>query len=533
MAIDRTGSPHAVSNLLDAADKQTLGIPEFQRDFVWSPQQIAELIRTVARDWPCGAFLIQESSQQSYACRAIEGAPRLRRPPLLIILDGQQRITALYQALREHGDETYFIAMREALDAGQLEDEHVQYTNAAKYRKLYPDLAAEARTGIARVATLARDDEFFKWAACLDEADRPRAIKFRSAQLPGLKHYSIPCVVLPPDTPLEAVARIFETTNRTGIRLDVFDLMVAKLYPSNFLLRDKNKQAIARHPVLDEYDVAGLELLRLIALREHLRQTEARGTGQRITIRGVRRSDVIELPATVVQKDWDAAVRDSARALEFVMEECGVVSPSLLPSRSMLLPLAANISAAKTARHKSLLRTWFWQSSIAQTHSQGANTQVVTDAKRLRSALATGIWDEVWHPTSEVVDTVGDVRKRNEILLRGVCCSLVMRGALEPRIKTPLGHIAEPLDVVPLFAYQSLAARDVECIPNQIVVAVSTRRLMGTDYPSMLIRNHVLTKEGLQSQAVDSSAAQEDDWTKFRQSRTEALRNICRELIKP
>src|SRR5262249_29264657 len=158
--IDRGGTPHAVSSLLDAADKETLGIPEFQRDFVWSPQQIAELIRTVARDWPCGAFLIEEPSEPLFACRAVDGAPRLRKPPTLIIVDGQQRITALYHALRERGDETYYVTMREAMREGELEDEHVQYKNAERYRKLYPDLSSEARAGIARVATLANDDAF-------------------------------------------------------------------------------------------------------------------------------------------------------------------------------------------------------------------------------------------------------------------------------------------------------------------------------------------------------------------------------------
>jgi len=533
-SIDRTASPQTVSSLLDAIEKETLAIPEFQRDFVWTPSQIAELLRTVARDWPCGTFLMQESPRDQFACRAVDGAPTLRRTPSLVVLDGQQRLTALYHAVREKGDETYYITMREALAADELEDDHVQYKKTQRFRSLYPDLATEARSGVARIATLARDDEFFRWVAFLEESERPKAIKFRATSLPGLKHYSIPCVVLPRDTPLEAVAKIFETINRTGVRLDVFDLMVAKLHPHNFPLRDRDRDAIAEHPSLDEYDVAGLELLRLIALREHLRQTEARSKGHSVAIKGIRRSDVIQLSAEVVAKDWAAAVKDSAAALRFLAIQCGVASPALLPSRSMLLPVAANIASARTPKQKNLLQKWFWNSCASQTHAQGANTQVVADAKRIRSALTAGSWETDVQGAREALSAISEPRKRNEILLRGVCCALVMRGALEPRTGAPLAEVSEPLDIVPLFRARSAPSslsREIESIANHIIVSASTRRRMGNGSPSELVQSGVLTKAGLQSQLVSWAALQRDDLAKHVDVRGDLLRTLCGELM--
>jgi hypothetical protein len=45
-----------------------------------------------------------------------------------------------------------------------------------------------------------------------------------------IEDYQFPVVELAPSTSLEAVCSIFETLNRTGIRLSVFDLLAARFY---------------------------------------------------------------------------------------------------------------------------------------------------------------------------------------------------------------------------------------------------------------------------------------------------------------
>ena len=61
---------------------------------------------------------------------------------------------------------------------------------------------------------------------------------------------------------LEALARIFETINRTGMKLDAFDLMVSVLYPKGFHLRDRWDEAVLQFPVLAEMNTGGLEILK-------------------------------------------------------------------------------------------------------------------------------------------------------------------------------------------------------------------------------------------------------------------------------
>jgi hypothetical protein len=42
----------AVHDLIEMIDRGDLALPEFQRDFIWQPPQVADVLRTVARRWP-------------------------------------------------------------------------------------------------------------------------------------------------------------------------------------------------------------------------------------------------------------------------------------------------------------------------------------------------------------------------------------------------------------------------------------------------------------------------------------------------
>lgn len=143
-------NPRDVRRLASLADDGTLGLPEFQRNFIWRPPAIADLLRTVARNWPAGSFLLLKGPQE-FACKPIQGAPPLTREPTLLILDGQQRITALYQAFGDQAPETYYVDMRNLLETGELDDEHVRYEKKTKFHKRFPSTEAMATQGIISV----------------------------------------------------------------------------------------------------------------------------------------------------------------------------------------------------------------------------------------------------------------------------------------------------------------------------------------------------------------------------------------------
>lgn len=147
----------AVSDLIDDVDQGELALPEFQRRFLWRPPAVADLLRTVARKWPCGTFLLLAvEDKPDFAFKPLEGAPKATKPRVLI-LDGQQRSTALYQSMTEKAEETYYIEMGAVRESGEFEDEHLKYLKNSRFTKLYPNVQSLAKARVVKVAMLSSD----------------------------------------------------------------------------------------------------------------------------------------------------------------------------------------------------------------------------------------------------------------------------------------------------------------------------------------------------------------------------------------
>lgn len=255
-----------------------IALPEFQRDFDWDQRRIVSLLTSVAKRWPIGTLLViagERLADFGWGRRALENAPNLNNPSMLV-LDGQQRLTSLYHAIGDVSGDVYYchigrVAER-VLDGGEVDDDDIVSIKRVKFDREYPDVSAEAKNGIIRINRLFFDDRFAEWLRYIDEDRHGEMYRLRGSSLAGLREgsYSIPTIRLEGEVPLAVVAKIFETTNRGAMVLDAFDLMVARLYPREFNLREEWKKAQDRygfHPRM------ALEALQIISLREHLRGT--------------------------------------------------------------------------------------------------------------------------------------------------------------------------------------------------------------------------------------------------------------------
>lgn len=75
-------------------------IPDFQREFEWKPWDISEVMRSIFLDYFIGSLLLWKGKKdnfESLACAAIYGFQG-QGAPEHIVLDGQQRLTAMYYA---------------------------------------------------------------------------------------------------------------------------------------------------------------------------------------------------------------------------------------------------------------------------------------------------------------------------------------------------------------------------------------------------------------------------------------------------
>src|SRR5690606_9136568 len=81
-------------------DQGEIQLPDFQRGWVWPDSGIRGLLASIANGFPVGALLtLQTGGEVRFQPRLIEGVPEKAVSPEELLLDGQQRMTTLYQSL--------------------------------------------------------------------------------------------------------------------------------------------------------------------------------------------------------------------------------------------------------------------------------------------------------------------------------------------------------------------------------------------------------------------------------------------------
>src|SRR5690242_2802946 len=111
--------------MLQMIHNREMALPDFQRDFVWDPSATDELIESIISNFPAGSLLrIKNGTQLMFQPRAVEGAPVLGKDskPAYLILDGQQRLTSLYQAFYGAGEHRYYMDLNGLEQGKDLED---------------------------------------------------------------------------------------------------------------------------------------------------------------------------------------------------------------------------------------------------------------------------------------------------------------------------------------------------------------------------------------------------------------------------
>src|SRR6202166_4278577 len=133
-------NPFELNKLLDDCRRGVLQLPDFQRSWVWDEDRIKSLIASISRAFPVGALMaLDTGGPVNFKPRPVEGAPAEAKhiTPQSLLLDGQQRMTSLYQVtLRGKVVETvtpknkkvkrwFYIDIRKALDASADREEAV------------------------------------------------------------------------------------------------------------------------------------------------------------------------------------------------------------------------------------------------------------------------------------------------------------------------------------------------------------------------------------------------------------------------
>src|SRR5436190_18231461 len=138
MSLFEDTNPRSLKDLLAEVNSCTMALPDFQRDFVWEPGATQELVVSIANNYPAGSLLRVRDAKRVFEAREFEGAPPLGgQKHTFLVLDGQQRLTSLYQAFYGVGEHRYYLDLKKLIDGSDFEEAIFHVRTTTKWVKAH------------------------------------------------------------------------------------------------------------------------------------------------------------------------------------------------------------------------------------------------------------------------------------------------------------------------------------------------------------------------------------------------------------
>ncbi len=429
-------------------------LPRFQRFEAWGHNEISNLIEAVLNGLPAGSTLVLElGSDEPFISRPMVGTPVPVERPTEHLLDGQQRLTALWRSFHDDYDNrTYLLSLEADEEHGgiQVPRMHSQARwsrNGKRYPVWVDDPTQVWSRGFIPLRLLRPGDihqEIGHWcdAATTESAGSGRE---RERQIYALREsiaaYNIPFLALPSGTPRDVALNVFVKLNTTSVRLTAFDIIVAQLEAATGQsLHDLIGEVHAAVPSVGEYLDAEDLVLDTAALRDDRAPTQA---------------SYFKLDLDLVVKEWSKLAEGIRWAITFLEDE-SVYDGRRLPTTAVLPVLSAlhphvPEDSDELGKARSLLRSYVWRSFLTSRYENQAATRQLQDFRGLRARLRdeqapdAPIFNEDLFPLPNV-----EVLKRagwpstKEILARGILAVSLRAGGRDIADDTPASRVQLP-----------------------------------------------------------------------------------------
>lgn len=89
-----------VGDLLTEVKNGRIGLPDLQRPFVWKDKKVRELLDSMLKGFPIGFVMLWESPAEFVNKKQIGNNDKDWQTPRDLVIDGQQRLTALLAAIK-------------------------------------------------------------------------------------------------------------------------------------------------------------------------------------------------------------------------------------------------------------------------------------------------------------------------------------------------------------------------------------------------------------------------------------------------
>lgn len=419
-------------------------IPDFQREFEWKPWDIRELMRSIFLDYYIGSLLLWRGKRSNFdalSCEHIYGFDdhaehaawdSAGATPEHIVLDGQQRLTAMYYAFiapdvplpNRANRAFYYILVDKFMD--EEYDNAFQYDwNAKWFREVLADRAAQFERHIFPLSVVGKggwdlpnwvQDYIRHWESNRDKAveagdqaaaelaarHASNAQQFSQYLKELTEQYQIAYIELDRDLGVDKVCDIFTQINSRGVQLDVFDLINALLKPKGLQLKHLWREASKRLDFVDtpKMNVYVLQvmsiLLQAYCSPKYLYYLLPNQQKQIRDASGQLSKEILIPDAKQFEAHWNRAVDALAYAVKMLRQpqEFGVISSQFLPYVS-ILPVFASLQAAckslpaeRQLDGQRKLRHWYWASVFTNRYSGSVESTSARDFINVRQWMS-------------------------------------------------------------------------------------------------------------------------------------------------
>ncbi|RLI39983.1 hypothetical protein DRO64_09740 [Candidatus Bathyarchaeota archaeon] len=340
-----------VHELVMRAVEKKVDIPEFQREFVWSREQVKLLAESLYREYPIGSLLLWDSSEYQEA--KVSKGTQIS----LWIIDGQQRITALCLLF---GMKPYWWESaeewNEALDRYDVmvnvlpskEENELEFALPNPIRRRDPRWISIrsilSKEKVEELTPIAHEISVKIGKGSNKIMEIFQKVHARLQRIWQIRHRDIPVITVRHE--VEDVAEIFARLNQAGTRIKEADVTLA-------LAAVRNPGWVREQylPFRNDLEERGWDLSAGIFIRT----MAAIGSG---------RARLKEVPKDLWGPDklpnvWRKASSTISEVLKR-LAEFGITSPDILPSVNSLIPLFALYHRWKNSDDFSFKKALYW-----------------------------------------------------------------------------------------------------------------------------------------------------------------------------
>jgi hypothetical protein len=474
-------------------------LPRFQRFEAWTHTTVTGLLNTVLQGLPAGAVLVLEIGDvEPFASRVVVGAPEEGERVIEHLLDGQQRITALWRSLTDnYSDRSYYICVRadEETNATAFATSHARWMKEGRRFPLW--LEEPVKLWEQRLIPVhllrpdsAAENELTAWAMIASGGDMNitlEIVKTANSLRGSFAQFNIPFLSLPATTPKETALNVFIQMNTSATPLSNYDIVVAQVEAvTGQSLHDLVADIRVAVPDVDSYiDVSDL-MLSVSALLQDKTPTKNSFLSQGFSDKLV--------------ETWESTKHGIRKAISFLSQE-QIFDSKRLPTDVVLAPLAAlwaiapdRADAAGEARL--ILRKYLWRACFTERYERTSATRALADFRDLRDLIkgsastAPALFNDSEYPLPAVEELInaGWPTKKDR-LPRAIVALSLLQGAYDFADGSPITreslHKREYHHLFPVASLRSHGSDDSHIFRalNCALITDTTNRIIGAKYP--------------------------------------------------